>query len=72
VDKKLSSLEEGPGTRIIQEDEGVEKDYNLEVFDRHIVYSTNYVFECVILYSLFSGKQLRSRPYDVIIVDEVR
>ena len=45
--------------------------YNLDVFSKHIVYSTNYNFEFAYLHSLFSDKPLRERPYDVVIVDEV-
>jgi hypothetical protein len=52
-----------------KEDE--EKQFNLKVFDNEIVYSTNSNFEFVYLFSLFRKKTLRSRPYDVVIVDEV-
>lgn len=45
--------------------------YNLDVFKKPIVYSTNYNFEFAYLHSLFSDKPLRERPYDVVIVDEV-
>ena len=45
--------------------------YNLDVFEKPIVYSTNYNFEFAYLHSLFSDKPLRKRPYDVVIVDEV-
>ena len=45
--------------------------YNLDVFKKDIVYSTNYNFEFAYLHSLFSDKPLRERPYDVVIVDEV-
>ncbi len=45
--------------------------YNLDVFNKPIVYSTNYNFEFAYLHSLFSSKKLRERPYDVVIVDEV-
>ena len=45
--------------------------YNLDVFEKPIVYSTNYNFEFAYLHSLFSDKPLRERPYDVVIVDEV-
>ena len=45
--------------------------YNLDVFEKPIVYSTNYNFEFAYLHSLFSDKPLRQRPYDVVIVDEV-
>ena len=41
------------------------------MFDKHIVYSTNYNFEFAYLHSLFSPNPLRNRPYDVVIVDEV-
>jgi preprotein translocase subunit SecA len=52
-----------------KEDE--EKQFNLKVFDNEIVYSTNSNFEFVYLFSLFRKISLRSRPYDVVIVDEV-
>ena len=45
--------------------------YNLDVFKKPIVYSTNYNFEFAYLHSLFSDKPLRERSYDVVIVDEV-
>ena len=45
--------------------------YNLDVFNKPSVYSTNYNFEFAYLHSLFSDKPLRERPYDVVIVDEV-
>ena len=45
--------------------------YNTDVFDKEIVYSTNYNFEFVYLESLFNNNTLRKRPYDLVIVDEV-
>ena len=45
--------------------------YNLDVFNKSIVYSTNYNFEFAYLHSLFSDKPLRERLYNVVIVDEV-
>ena len=45
--------------------------YNLDVFNKPIVYSTNYNFEFAYLHSLFSDKPLSERPYDIVIVDEV-
>ena len=58
---------------IIKDDENNndDSDYNTDVFDKEIVYSTNYNFEFAYLHSLFSDKPLRKRPYDVVIVDEV-
>ena len=49
----------------------IKSGYNLDVFKKEIVYSTNYNFEFAYLHSLFSEKPLRERPYDVVIVDEV-
>ena len=45
--------------------------FNTEVFEKDIVYSTNYNFEFVYLLSLFNKNSLRKRPYDLVIVDEV-
>ena len=45
--------------------------FNSEVFNDDIIYSTNSNFEFVYLFSLFRKKSIRSRPYDVVIVDEV-
>ena len=58
---------------IINNDNNNERDsdYNVDVFEKEIVYSTNYNFEFAYLNSLFSDKPLRNRPYDVVIVDEV-
>jgi len=57
---------------IVKDDENNDdSDYNTDVFEKEIVYSTNYNFEFAYLHSLFSDKPLRNRPYDVVIVDEV-
>ena len=56
---------------IIKAGENKSSGYNLDVFKKPIVYSTNYNFEFAYLHSLFSDKPLRKRPYDVVIVDEV-
>ena len=48
-----------------------DNNFNSEVFSYEIVYSTNSNFEFVYLYSLFRKNPIRSRPYDVVIVDEV-
>lgn len=49
--------------------------FNIEVFHKPIVYSTNSNFEFVFLHGLFKGKPIREaiRPYSdsVVIVDEV-
>ena len=45
--------------------------FNTEVFEKDIVYSTNYNFEFIYLLSLFNKNSLRKRPYDLVIVDEV-
>ena len=51
----------------------IEDGYNLEVFKKQIVYSTNSNFEFVYLGSMFTSKPLRpsKRFYDIVIVDEV-
>lgn len=51
----------------------IEKGFDIGVFERQIVYSTNSNFEFVYLRSLFACKPLRpfDRSYDVVIVDEV-
>ena len=51
--------------------EKLKLNYNTEVFNYDIVYSTNYNFEFVYLLSLFNKNTLRQRPYDLVIVDEV-
>ena len=56
---------------VINNDNDNDTDYNVDVFEKEIVYSTNYNFEFAYLNSLFSDKPLRNRPYDVVIVDEV-
>ena len=45
--------------------------FNLDVFLKPIVYSTNYNYQFVYLHSLFHHENLRKREYDVVIVDEV-
>ncbi|MCL2311672.1 MAG: hypothetical protein FWC41_04160, partial [Firmicutes bacterium] len=46
-------------------------DFNTEVFENQIVYSTNFNLQFVELYGIFSKKPFRTRKYDVVIVDEV-
>ena len=57
------------GSMIRNNDE--DNQFNSEVFNDDIIYSTNSNFEFVYLFSLFRKKSIRSRPYDVVIVDEV-
>ena len=51
----------------------IENGYDLKVFNKQIVYSTNSNFEFVYLESMFVSKSYRpyDRKYDVVIVDEV-
>ena len=46
-------------------------EFNLEVLDRDIVYSTNSNFEFLHLESVFEKAAKRKRKYDIVIVDEV-
>ena len=55
----------------IGKDNQIGSGYNVDVFKKPIVYSTNYNFEFAYLHSLFSSNKIRERPYDVVIVDEV-
>ena len=41
------------------------------VLDYEIIYSTNYNYQFLHLFSLFQNNQIRKRKYDVVIVDEV-
>ena len=55
----------------IQPGQDAAKQFNTEVFGNQVVYSTNSNLEFVYLHSLFGKGQLRNRPYDIVIVDEV-
>lgn len=46
------------------------KNFNLKAFQYPVVYSTNSNFEFVYLYSIFNMSP-RTRPFDVVLVDEV-
>ena len=49
----------------------VHSGFNIDVFQNDIVYSTNTTFEFAELFSLFRKEKLRTRPHDIVIVDEV-
>ena len=54
-----------------EESNDAQNEFNLEVLEREIVYSTNSNFEFVHLGSVFKKEPDRKRKYDVVIVDEV-
>ena len=58
-------------TQLVEKTTDVSKDFNVEVFNCQVIYSTNSNLEFVYLHSLFKKKPIRNRPYDVVIVDEV-
>ncbi|MDR0738845.1 MAG: hypothetical protein LBF33_01675 [Oscillospiraceae bacterium] len=45
--------------------------FNTEVLNSNVVYSTNSNFEWLFLRQTFSNRRYRNRPYDVCIVDEI-
>ena len=56
---------------VVEDNTDPSKNFNVEVFGKQVVYSTNSNFEFVYLHSLFKKHPIRTRPYDVVIVDEV-
>ena len=58
-------------TQLLDKTTDVSRDFNVEVFNSQVIYSTNSNLEFVYLHSLFKKKPIRTRPYDVVIVDEV-
>ncbi len=69
-DKDKEFIEDAEGKAKERRRLGLNDEYNIEVMDKSIVYSTSSNFQWLYLKSVFSGESIRKREYDVCIVDE--
>ena len=68
---ELFGVKSGVLKKESEESNHAQNEFNLEVLEREIVYSTNSNFEFLHLGSIFKKEPDRKRKYDVVIVDEV-